>query len=256
MNELLSAIPAYSQMGVPYEELKKKLMEFDKERFSEAAIKVIFEREEGAGSIQVAQADDPLDPIRIFPKDIKVPEDMKLITFAEDTTEPTERKKKKRSKKEGKEGDVSSNSTGSGSPPIKKEKQVLVYAVKSDPHKLVDTTSLRDEESVKAKVEQISSIGLKVISEKGAIRKTPNKPKTKNGVHSQKQTTTTKTKDVNDSEKSLDRKPSLALVKSEPSETPVLNGSPEIKNLKVESKTVLSNKPKVVKVFLISTPYF
>lgn len=250
MNELLSAIPAYSQMGVPYEELKKKLMEFDKERFAEAAIKVIFEREEGAGSIQVAQADDPLDPIRIFPKDIKVPDDMKLITFAEDTSEPTERKKKKRSKKEGKEGDVSSNSTGSGSPPVKKEKQVLVYAVKSDPHKLVDT-SLRDEEAVKAKVEQISSIGLKVISEKGAIRKTQIKPKAKNGVHSQKQTVAaTKTKGVADSEKNLDRKPSLALVKLEPPENPVLNGSPEIK-VKVESKPVLSNKPKVVKVFAI-----
>lgn len=44
--------------------------------------------------------------------------------------------------------------------------------------------------------------------------------------------------------------------KSEPSQTPVLIGSPEIKNLKVASKTVFSNKPKVVKVILISTPYF
>ncbi|ODN00675.1 Atherin [Orchesella cincta] len=215
INELLSTFPNYIKDGVPYDELKKKLIEFDKERFVESGIKVIFEREEGAGNIYVAHSEDPIDPIRIFPKDIQVPEGMKLISFCEEANPTPERKKRKRTKKEeatetNDEKQETEESSTNGSPDSKR----LVYAVKSDPHKISENGS--SDKAAKTKAEQISSIGFKLIAEKAATARKVNsvksKAKGKNGS-SVPDSTSNNTSEHDIKVKSeCDRKPCLTLL--------------------------------------------
>lgn len=212
INELLSTFPNYNQEGIPFEELKEKLIEFDKERFADSGIEVIFEREEAAGNIQKAQSEDPIFPIRIFPKDIQVPGEMKIMTFAEEAQPAPERKKRKRGKKEEID-EVSVNCSSSSkveneskSPlpkkPKLKKKEKLVFAVKSDPHKPAESGS-PESDSMQDKVDQISSISLKVIAGKGSARKTY-------GEGSRVKLEAAQITDLIDAE--FDRKPSLALV--------------------------------------------
>lgn len=230
MNELLSSFPAYSLVGVPYEELKRKLHEFDKDRFCEDGIKVIFEREEAAGNIQVAQSDDSLDPVRIFPKDIKVPNEMKITKLSEDLNS-LENKKKKRSKRV----DLLYDNPG------KKGKRALVFAVKSDPHKLAETR-FEAEAAVKAKVEQISSIGMKVISEKCTTKKKGNKTNGKNKSS------------VDEDAKTCNKKPSLTLVKVEGKQE--LHGCADVQNPAVNERQATLDKFKSGKVHVYKTQFF
>ncbi|CAL8095220.1 unnamed protein product [Orchesella dallaii] len=248
MNELLSTFPIYNQFGVPYEELKRKLVEFDKERFLESGIKVIFEREEGAGTIQVAQSDDPIEPIRIFPKDIQVPEDMKLISFCEEVNPTPERKRRKRPKKDEivETSDVKpeTNDTSITSSPDEKG---LVYAIKSDPHKISENGS--SDKSAKTKAEQISSIGFKLIAEKSVkARKSggvKSKAKGKNNCHSVPESNASGSIPNENQDKSkYDRKPCLTLLIHETKTTEATDSSKseEVVN-GIEKTTTTTSSP-------------
>lgn len=182
MNELLAAFPKYSQEGIPYEELKNTLLKFDQDRFADSGVKVIFEREEAAGTLQVAESEDLVFPIRIFPKDLPIPTGMKVISFVENNTNNLPEKGKKKRAKKSQDGDSTQKplpTSGSASPGKKnvkvkrKKKEDVVYAVKSTPNVIevdvgpdLQAVNNDSDEFVKAKAEQISSIGLKVMAGK------------------------------------------------------------------------------------------
>jgi hypothetical protein len=137
INELLVKDPNYSKEGVPLTELKEMLIGFDKERFAEDKIDLLIEREVNCGSIFLAKAEVLDNSIRVFPKDIPIPKDMKVVTLGVDPlggaamVDKDEKKARKPRKSNANAGASTPGTSGTGRKSNVKAK--VKQEVKSEP---------------------------------------------------------------------------------------------------------------------------
>jgi len=146
INELLAKDPNFSKEGVPLTELKEILKGFDAERFADDKVELLVDREINYGSIIMAKSEVLNNSLRVFPKDIPVPGDMKIVSLSSDLPGGNDKEEKKPRKPRKSSSAGTSTASDAAKRGIKIKEEIketeeepengtadLVFAVKSEP---------------------------------------------------------------------------------------------------------------------------
>ncbi|XP_021948960.1 remodeling and spacing factor 1 [Folsomia candida] len=190
INELLVKDPNYTTSGVPFGELRHKLVELDGVRFTDESMSVALEREISCGGINMAKSDYLTESLRIFPKDLPVPSDMHLVISLnpDDSVEIEREKKLKKPRKmnlEGTEGGTTikrPRKSTSKQPEVEQQEGEIDDQIPGDNSELVGLSEDGEEEHEGGEMNppaprndfpKLVPVGRKIVAEKVAeqIRK-------------------------------------------------------------------------------------